>query len=198
MPVATRRQSAAGVLVLSLLGWSVVSSLWYFPHSLSYFNELAGGPTNGPFHLINTNIDWGQDLPFLKKWLERNPQARPLHLAYFGTYNPKHAGIEHRLAPMRALAGRPTEFPYTGPQPGWHAISVTLLRGHPWAVPDHEGNWHPADQQAYTYFQRLEPVAIAGYSIYIYHLTLDDANRLRAEMGLPLLNVEPASSPVRE
>ena len=31
----------AGALALC---WSVGSSLWYYPHSLSYFNELVGGP----------------------------------------------------------------------------------------------------------------------------------------------------------
>ncbi len=28
---------------------------------------------------------------------------------------------------------------------------------------------------------------MAGYSIYIYHMTLDEANRVRRELGLPEL-----------
>ncbi len=28
-------------------------------HSISYFNELAGGPENGSAHLLDSNIDWG-------------------------------------------------------------------------------------------------------------------------------------------
>jgi hypothetical protein len=43
------------------LAGSVASSLWCYPFSLSYFNELAGGPTNGHRHLLDSNIDWGQD-----------------------------------------------------------------------------------------------------------------------------------------
>ena len=38
---------------------AVGSSLAIYPHSLSYFNELAGGPTKGHYHLIDSNIDWG-------------------------------------------------------------------------------------------------------------------------------------------
>jgi hypothetical protein len=31
---------------------------------------------------------------------------------------------------------------------------------------------------------------MAGYSIYIYHITLDEANRVRKELGLPALKGE--------
>jgi len=37
---------------------------------------------------------------------------------------------------------------------------------------------------------RLEPVAMAGYSILVYHLTPKDANALRRECGLPDLPAE--------
>ena len=36
-------------------------------------------------------------------------------------------------------------------------------------------------------FLNFQPVAMAGYSIYIYHITLADANRERRQMGLPEL-----------
>ena len=35
---------------------------------------------------------------------------------------------------------------------------------------------------------------MAGYSIYIYHITLDDANRVRRELGLPELEGEGAKA----
>jgi len=55
------------VVTASLLLWSIVSSLLVYPHSMSYFNELAGGPKNGPAHLLHSNVDWGQDLLFLER-----------------------------------------------------------------------------------------------------------------------------------
>lgn len=54
--------------------------------------------------------------------------------------------------------------------PGWYAVSVN------------EVFWR---SRQYRYFLRFEPVAMAGYSIYIYHITVDDANRVRREVGLP-------------
>ncbi len=44
-------------------------------------------------------------------------------------------------------------------------------------------NIYSRDRQ-YRYFLNFEPVAMAGYSIYIYHITLDEANQVRRELGL--------------
>ncbi|MBF6596556.1 MAG: glycosyltransferase family 39 protein, partial [Thermaceae bacterium] len=75
---------AVPTLVLGGVLWTVGSSLSIYPHSLSYFNELAGGPANGHAHLVDSNIDWGQDLLYLKRWLDEHPEARPFGLAYRG------------------------------------------------------------------------------------------------------------------
>jgi hypothetical protein len=58
----------------AFLAWFVVSSLWIYPHSLSYFNESIGGPLNGPKHLLGSNIDWGQDLRYLEWFTHTHPQ----------------------------------------------------------------------------------------------------------------------------
>ena len=68
--VRTGWTRAGGIVAAIGCGWAIVSSLWYFPHSLSYFNELAGGPRRGDAHLIDANIDWGQDL--LPAGVDRN------------------------------------------------------------------------------------------------------------------------------
>ena len=68
--IEMRQWKIASVVGASLL-WSVSSSLWYFPHSLSYFNELVGGPKNGHYYLLDSNIAWGQDL--LPKGLAQRP-----------------------------------------------------------------------------------------------------------------------------
>jgi hypothetical protein len=39
-------------------------------------------------------------------------------------------------------------------------------------------------EKQYRYFLNFEPIATAGYSIYIYHITLEDANRAHRKMGL--------------
>jgi|GEM_PF-268083 len=79
--------------------WSVASSLSVYPHSLAYFNWLAGGPRHGHDHLISSNIDWGQDLLYLRQWQQEHPEARPLHLAYHGFVDPQALGIEFMAIP---------------------------------------------------------------------------------------------------
>lgn len=159
----------AAIAAAALL-WSAGSSLWVYPHSLSYFNELVGGPRGGHAHLggvsVDSNIDWGQDLLYLKRWLEDHPEAKPLHLAFNGVYDASVAGIEYT-------------YPPADPRPGWHALSVNRIRSR---------------RREYEYFLRFQPVAMAGYSIYIYHVTLEDANRVRSELGWPELPEDPEAA----
>ncbi len=187
------RHWGVATVIVGGLGWSTVSSLWYFPHSLSYFNELVGGPEHGHEHLLDSNIAWGQDLLFLKDWLAGHPDASPLHLASFGWVDPRLAGIESSLPPLGpegTLKAAYTGDALLGPQPGWYAIDVNHLHSVGDAVVDEYGelqrpttkerNWH--------YFRHFKPVAMAGYSICIYHITLDEANRVRRDIGLPELS----------
>jgi 4-amino-4-deoxy-L-arabinose transferase-like glycosyltransferase len=167
-----RRQRLA-VPAAGALAWAITSSLWVYPHSLSYFNELAGGPMGGPAHLLDSNVDWGQDLLYLKKWLHAHPEAQPLGLAFYCCYDARHAGIDYApVPPSPGLRGHPNDPRTPGPLPGWYAMSVNEIRSQ--------------DQQ-YEYFLRFRPVATAGYSIYIYDIGLDEANRVRRELGLPEL-----------
>ena len=151
------------------LVWSVGSSLWIYPHSLSYFNESVGGPPGGHAHLIHSNIDWGQDLLYLQRWLDDHPEARPLRLAYHGRIDPRLAGIEFSLPPLRSAPDDSDSD--IGPlEPGWYAVSVNFMRGFPFQAPDGTGSFRPLERGACSYFQSLEPVAMAGYSIYIYKI----------------------------
>jgi 4-amino-4-deoxy-L-arabinose transferase-like glycosyltransferase len=179
---------AAAVVVLAALSWNAVSVLRIHPHYLSYFNEVAGGPDHGWEHLIESNIDWGQDLLFLKQWSEEHPEARPLRLAYYGGMDAHLIGLEPHQAPYGPDADSgPTVPEQQGPQPGWYAVSVNLLCGMAWRAYDKRGQrtYHP--RNAYSYFRLFRPVAKAGYSIFIYHITPEEANRVRAQFGLPPL-----------
>ena len=83
-------------LVVFLSSWLIASSLWSYPHSLSYFNETVGGPLNGPKYLLGSNVDWGQDLRYLKWWTDRekrNTSGDTLFLAYAGLFSPADVGF---------------------------------------------------------------------------------------------------------
>lgn len=161
--------------------WSLASSLLIYPHSLSYFNELAGGPGNGHRYLVDANVDWGQDLLELREWYLTHPEARPLHAAVYSMLTLDEFGIETAGEPSTAPEQPVDTERHTraqlerlGPQPGWHVLSIHRLH-------DRTGSYD-------YYLQQLEPVDTLGYSIYIYHLSIDDANRVRRGMGLPELN----------
>lgn len=172
---------------VSALIWSVTSSLWVCPHSISYFNELAGGPLGGHYHLVSSNIDYGQDLLKLKQWYDQHPEARPFGLAYWDldSVDPRLGGIEYYVPPSGPAPGStvaasdPRDF---GPKPGWYAVNVNLLRGDTWP-----GRRTFRELGYYGYFLEFRPVATAGYSIYIYHLMPEDVNKVRKKLGLPLL-----------
>lgn len=137
-------------------GWLVISSLQTFPHHLSYFNELAGGPKNGAKHLSSSNVDWGQDLLHLKEWLDRNPAVKLDGLAWHcRVVDPAIAGIEANPVPGI-------------PQPGWYALSVNLMHQR---------------SGSYNYLQEMKPVAWAGYSIPIFHISHEEAERARQIYG---------------
>lgn len=175
MALATHKKRVA--LAVSCAIWSFLSSLWIFPHSQSYFNELVGGPMGGRNHVVDSNLDWGQDLLYLKSWIDSHPESRPLSVAYFGRLKPSVAGIDAHLPPAGNRSFLIMQNPHPeciGPQPGWFAISVEA-RQRGWFY--HQGD--------YRYFQQFKPLGFAGYSIYIYHLSIDDANSARRALGLP-------------
>lgn len=181
----------ARVLFMVMLGWTVVTSLRVYPHSMSYFNEVAGGPENGHNHLVDSNIDWGQDLLALRDWYGKHPQARPLGLALFHVLDPQLFGIDYHLPPLGptdrpdVIAGDADGLDRFGPHPGHYAVSVNFLRGLIFSVADGQGNWISIDRHdAFTYFRNFRPIARAGYSIYIYHITPDEADSVRSKMGL--------------
>ena len=147
------------------LTWSVASSLWVYPHSMSYFNELAGGPRRGHYYLIDSNIDWGQDLWYLKEWYDAHPEARPLYVDVHCFIDIAHFGIE---AQRPGIAYRPLTDSGDSSEdraravltPGWYAISVHKLH-------DRSGKYA-------VFLHDYRPVAMAGYSIYIYHVAVAD------------------------
>lgn len=149
--------------------WTIASSLGCYPHHIAYFNELVGGPEGGRAHLIHSSLDWGQDLLHLKDWQEKHSQAKPLNLVYYGNFDPANLGIDFAVPsthPKLRIGWESNRDRLM--RPGWYAISVNYLVGYPWRSGKYD----------YSYFDQLQPVAKAGESIYIYHLSNDKAMEL--------------------
>jgi hypothetical protein len=147
--------AAAGLLV----AWLAVRSTLQYPDYIAYFNTLAGGSEAGIHYLSDSNLDWGQDLPALAGYLETHPIPK-LRLAYFGADNPYAWLPESRIEP---LAPPWNDKLATGshivPEPGYYAISATLLTGQ---------LFQPRYRDYFRAFRDAKPIAKAGYSIFLY------------------------------
>ena len=150
--VAWRRASVG-----ALLAGYAASVLAVHPHYLAYFNEAAGGPGRGYQLLVDSNLDWGQDLKGLKGYMDRNG-IEQLKLSYFGTAEPDYYGIRCERLPGHP----PPDAPEARVRRGdLVAVSATNLQ----AV------YLDQDRDAERLMRRLRrqrPIDSVGHSILIY------------------------------
>jgi len=160
-------------LVAGLAVWFAIESLSIRPYYLAYFNALAGGPSNGYRHLVDSNVDAGQDLIALQRWLDthappRGGQAPPVYLSFFGPADPVAHGIHATRFADNGFDARPRAMP-VHVQGGLFCISVTLYQGLYTLAP---GPWTAERESLY---QRLIAVATkrrptAAEAVTIEHL----------------------------
>lgn len=86
---------AATGLLLAVL---VAENLAVYPHYRAYFTPLVGGPAQGYRYLVDSNLDWGQDLPGLADF-QREHQIEKLYLGYFGSADPAAYGVRSECLP---------------------------------------------------------------------------------------------------
>jgi tetratricopeptide (TPR) repeat protein len=126
-----RRWPIGRWLIGCFAGLFVVASLRIYPDYLAYFNILAGGPRNGYRHLVDSSLDWGQDLPGLKRWLDAHASGGDsgvparVYLSYFGTDRPTRFGINATMLPSYDEWQRPELETLRG---GIYCISATMLQ----------------------------------------------------------------------
>jgi 4-amino-4-deoxy-L-arabinose transferase-like glycosyltransferase len=134
----------AKVLLYLLLVWQLASSLLAHPDYLAWFNELAGSRPDAT--LVDSNLDWGQDLPALREAIREN-RIKILWIAYFGSTNLQRYPLG---ADIRAL-------PRNMHVRGWIAISRSLLAGV------YEG-------RDFAWLKNETPAAEVGKSMVLYYV----------------------------
>ena len=161
------------LVVACLVAWHVGESVWIAPHYLAYFNELGGGPARGRLHLVDSSLDWGQDLPGLKAWLDANRRpGEDAYLAYFGTGEPRY----YRM-PTKRLAyinGFHEDEPYIPLGPGLYCVGATMLEQ---VYSPTRGPWTLDLEKEYQFLRTFEPM----FRTYAE----DPAARARLERDLP-------------
>jgi hypothetical protein len=146
-------------VLAGLVLWLVVESVAVAPHYLAYFNEAAGGPSNGYQVLTDSNLDWGQDLIGLRDYMNRNG-VESVSLSYFGSTPPEAYGIKYVPLisyPRHMFATAQDLRILLHPPPGVYAISATNLQGV--MFPDHH---------FYQWFKDQKPDAVIGHTIFVY------------------------------
>jgi 4-amino-4-deoxy-L-arabinose transferase-like glycosyltransferase len=118
----TRR--AAGLLIATQLA----TAAFAFPHYLAFFNPLAGGPANGWRLLVDSSLDWGQELPATRRWLKTHNDGErdPVFISYFGSDQPAFHGI--RATPLPFTTSTKFGQRWYEPRAGLYLVSATMLQ----------------------------------------------------------------------
>jgi hypothetical protein len=153
-------------VALGLYAWLAIGTWSIAPSYLAYFNELGGGPRGGMQILVDSNLDWGQDLPGLKRWMSAQG-VRRIYLSYFGTGVPEYYGIDYAALPSFAPLARPLV----------HTLDLNVSRYIAVSATNLQKVYMPAVEapRAFEDFldhlrEHREPSAVIGGSIYVYEL----------------------------
>ncbi|MBS1828408.1 MAG: hypothetical protein JST93_24085 [Acidobacteria bacterium] len=148
-------------LAPAVLAVMALPVLLYYPFYISYFNAASGGPKQALRYLSDSNVDWGQDIRQLRRWMHQHNIIR-MGVSYMGGDNP--------LAYLRPDQMKWIEPPFNEkgratlvyqPTPGLYAISANLVTGQ---------FFDAAHRDFYKAFRGLTPIDYAGYSIYIFRV----------------------------
>lgn len=168
-----------GILMLSVVAIPILS----YPSYLSYFNAIGGGHTKGYIYATDSNYDWGQDLKYLKHWVDQYNSCKE-------SKSPKQClssklNISHETAqalPKEAISqirvdyfggSAPTYYlgdkyiPWWGgraPEAGWYAISSFFYQESLYK------KLAPGEQN-YAWLVNKNPLARAGDSFFIYYIS---------------------------
>ncbi|MBI1851217.1 MAG: hypothetical protein HYR85_12815 [Planctomycetes bacterium] len=171
---ATWRGPVAAI-AFTLYAASVLRSA---PHFLSYMNEAAGGPAAAPRVFADSSVDWGQDLPSLKRWMD-DFRVRRVRLGYIGAGSPSYEGIACDLLPGRGRPMTPTrdvpaEHAFAPIRDGeWIAVNLVCLHAARNGI--EREFWHFLDDRR----PDVRPVG----SFLLFHVDPDLAERGNASLA---------------
>jgi hypothetical protein len=145
--------------VACCMGGTITSVMLCYPHCMSYFNELTGHHRNGHYYLNESNLDWGQDMIYVREWLDRHPEVKLDGMSL-------HIGMNQMVNEDCPLP------PPKEPKPGWYLMSL------------HQIHVYSGD---YLYFLKFQPYDVIAWSHVVYHISLEEVNQVRNELGLQKL-----------
>lgn len=154
-----------GVIMFIVIAIPILS----YPSYLSYFNAAAGGHSKGYLYATDSNYDWGQDLKHLRKYVDTENKRCTLietntpcgidkiRVDYFGGSNPGYYLGDKYISWWASKK----------PEAGWYAISSFFYQESLYK------KLAPGEQN-YAWLKEKTPLARAGDSFFIYHISEDD------------------------
>jgi 4-amino-4-deoxy-L-arabinose transferase-like glycosyltransferase len=153
-----------------------------FPHYLSYFNAAAGGHLNGYKYVTDSNYDWGQDLKYLRDFVDQYNSCQTSKSSAQCSRSLLHFSPETVAAlpkgPIDKIRvdyfGGSSPAYYLGdtfiswwgerePEPGWYAISSFFYQESIYKQ-------KPAGARDYSWLKGYTPVTRVGDSFFIYYI----------------------------
>ncbi len=149
-----------------LLSWYIYESVKVWPNYLTYFNQLAllrpswameGQAGGGYLYVVDSNLDWGQDLKRLSEWVEEN-NVKEIHLDYFGWSDPVYyLGPKFKWLTAGQYKNAQDFIDRTGG--GYIGVSATFYMGS-----------REKPETSYAWLDNYKPVAVIGNSIWVWEL----------------------------
>jgi 4-amino-4-deoxy-L-arabinose transferase-like glycosyltransferase len=147
-------------LVVALLVFQAISTSRTYPAYLAYANELWGGPSQTYRLLSDSNVDWGQQLKAVKRYLDQR-STKDCWFIYFaeGVVDTSYYGIPCK--PLPTADSLWVREPANAPRviDGTVLISAGDLSGYEFGA----GPLNPYEQ-----FKALRPTAVIDYGVFVY------------------------------
>ena len=145
-------------ILVCLFGWYLVENLRVYPYYLTYFNQVAGGPSGGYRYAVDSNLDWGQDLKRLADWVNKN-NIKKISLDYFG-WSDQTYYLKDKLVWISAGKYKSArEFLLDNPNGGYIAVSATFYQGS-----------RQKPETSYAWLDDFKPVTVIGNSIFVWYI----------------------------
>ncbi len=146
------------MILATLFGWYLYENFSVYPYYLTYFNQVAGGPSGGYRYVVDSNLDWGQDLKRFADWIDEN-NIKNVAFDYFGWADQTYY-LGNNFRWIRAgYYNSAQEFLFDYPKGGYIAVSASFYMGS-----------REKPETSYAWLDRYAPVKVVGNSIFVWYI----------------------------
>ncbi len=146
------------LILVALFGWYLAENLRVYPYYLTYFNQTVGGPKGGYLYVVDSNLDWGQDLKRLADWTKEN-NIENIHLDYFGWADASYYLGNNWTWVSAGRYKNSRDFLEENPGGGYLAVSASYYMGS-----------REKEETSYAWLDSYTPVADIGNSIFVWKI----------------------------